>query len=168
MDKRALFILSVILLAGMFLFGEGMTGLYVMEFTQEPCGSNADCREAGQVCCNFYNEQFGVCDKETNCNAISRVTFDARRKVSTYDLMSKDEKYKLFNTMSVHVEAPKKPSNLYSLIAGMILVLIALIGIFIGKVRDIHAGRSHSLYRTKDIDEMPVVKKKKAVRKKKK
>ncbi|MFA5888564.1 MAG: hypothetical protein WC852_07690 [Candidatus Nanoarchaeia archaeon] len=168
MDKRALFIFSVVLLAGMFLFGEGITGLYVMEFTQQPCGSNAGCSEAGQACCKFYNENFGVCDRQANCDAIGRVTFDARRKVSTYELMSKDEKYKLFNTMSVHVEAPKKPSNLYSLIAGMILVLIALIGIFIGKVRDIHAGRSHSLYRTKDIDEMPVLRKKKAVRKKKK
>ena len=166
MDKRALFIFSVVFIAGMFLFGEGITGLYVMEFQQEPCGKDLDCMESGQVCCNFYNENFGVCDTEDKCDDISRVTFDARRKVSTYDLMSKDEKYKLFNTMSVHVEAPKKASNLYSLIAGMILVLIALIGIFIGKVRDIHAGKSHSLYRTKEVQEKPAVKKtKKAVKK---
>ncbi|MFH1064986.1 MAG: hypothetical protein V1734_00585 [Nanoarchaeota archaeon] len=165
MDKRALFMFSILFVAGMFLFGEGITGLYVMEFTQEPCASSSNCLEPGQVCCSFYNEDFGVCDRKANCGAISRVTFDARRKVSTYDLMSKDEKYKLFSTMSVHVEAPKKASNLYSLIAGIILVLIAFIGIFIGKVRDIHAGRSHSLYRTKHADEMPIARKKKSVKK---
>ena len=56
MDKRALFMFSILFVAGMFLFGEGITGLYVMEFTQEPCGDNSDCQETVQVCCNFYNE----------------------------------------------------------------------------------------------------------------
>lgn len=160
MDKRALFIFSILFVAGMFLFGEGITGLYVMEFQQEPCGKGFDCAE-GKTCCNFYNEDFGVCDTEDKCDDISRVTFDARRKISTYDTMSKDEKYTLFNTMSAHVEAPKKASNTYSLVAGIILVLIALIGLFVGKVRDIHYGRSHSFYRTKEEVKGKVKKKKK-------
>lgn len=159
MDKRALFMFSVLFVAGLFLFGEGITGLYVMEFQQDPCGDDFKCSE-GKLCCLFYNENYGVCDTEDKCDDISRVTFDARRKVSSYDVMSRDEKYKLFNTMSVHVESPKTASNTYALLAGIILVLIAFIGLFIGKVRDIHAGRSHSLYRTKEEVKGKVKKKK--------
>ncbi|MDD4878529.1 MAG: hypothetical protein PHO02_05840 [Candidatus Nanoarchaeia archaeon] len=164
MDKRALFMFTILFVAGLFLFGEGITGLYIMEFQQEPCGKEFDCGD-GKVCCNFYNEEFGVCDTEDKCDDISRVTFDARRKVSSYDTMSRDEKYTLFSTMSVHVEAPKTASNTYSLIAGIILVLVAFIGIFIGKVRDIHAGKSHSLYRTKEEVKGNTVRKKKAKKK---
>lgn len=168
MDKRALFMFTVVFVAGMFLFGEGITGLYVMEFHQEPCGQDFKCSE-NKACCLFYNEKFGVCDTKDKCDDISRVTFDARRKVSSYDIMSREEKYNMFSTMSLHIESPKKASNTYSLLAGIILVLIAFIGLFIGKVRDIHAGRSHSLYRTKEEAKGKVVlKKKKAVRNKKK
>ncbi len=149
MDRRALFMFSVCFIAGMFLLGEGITGLYVMEFQQPPCDADNKC-SAENVCCLFYNEDFGVCDKETNCDAIEKVTFDARRKISTYDSLGKSQKYDMFSTVTAHIEGPKKESRAYSMIAGVILILIALIGLFVGKVRDIHAGRSHSLYRTRE------------------
>lgn len=149
MDRKALFIFSVFFVSGMFLLGEGITGLYVMDFRQNACDSDDKCMDSN-VCCLFYNEDFGVCDKEANCAAIDKATFDARRKISTYDRLETRVKYEMLSsTLNSHLEGPKKESRVYSMIAGVILIFIALAGLFIGKVRDIHSGKSHSLYRNK-------------------
>ena len=149
MDKRALTLFTVFFVAGMLFMGNGITGLYMAEFKQKACEGPLQCA-GDETCCNFYNEKFGVCDRQENCDAIARFTFDERRKVSTYDAMETSEKYQLFNMAGAHIEGPQKASRLYSMLAGVLLVLVALIGFFIGKVRDIHAGKSHSLYRTKE------------------
>lgn len=148
MDKRALMLFTAVLLAGMFLFGNGITGLYVMDFKQAPCDTDDKCVAEG-TCCLFYKESFGICDKQENCKAIEQTTFDARRKISTYDSLTMNEKYEMFSMVGKHIEGPAKENKLYSAIAGIFLVLFAILGFFIGKVRDIHAGKSHSLYRTK-------------------
>ncbi|MBU1321474.1 MAG: hypothetical protein KKF46_03880, partial [Nanoarchaeota archaeon] len=138
MDRKALFMFSIFFVSGMFLLGEGITGLYVMDFQQPACDADDKCIESN-VCCLFYNEDFGVCDNENNCDAIEKATFDARRKISTYDSLDTSQKYSLFSTVTSHIEGPKKENRLYSMIAGVILIFIALAGLFIGKVRDIHA-----------------------------
>ena len=148
MDKRALVLFTAFFVAGMLFLGNGITGLYIVDFKQEACESPLECKDG--TCCNFYNEKFGVCDRQENCAAIERATFEARKKISTYDSLDKTEKYKMFSTVGAHIEGPKKADRLYSMLAGVLLVLFALIGFFIGKVRDIHEGRSHSLYRTKE------------------
>jgi len=129
-------------LAGLLLFGKGLTGLYILDFKQPPCDEDKDCAK-GEACCYFYKENFGVCDKKSECAAIESVTFNARH--STYYLMEKTEKYKLFSMTSKHLEGPSKQSSLYSAVAGLLLILVAIFGFLVGKLRDIHAGKSRGM-----------------------
>lgn len=145
MHKRALIFFTAIFILGAFFVGNGLTGLYILEFKQPPCDEDIDCQNT-EVCCKFYNEEFGVCDEVDECDAIEKVTFDARRKISTYDSLEKKSFFPL-SLVSKHAESPSRPSMLYSTIVGLVLVLFAIAGFFIGKVRDIHSGRSKPFYR---------------------
>ena len=144
MNKKMLILFSSMFLIGVLLIGNGITGLYFLDFKQPPCDEDLDCQELN-VCCLFYNENFGVCDLEENCKAITQVTFEARQSYSTYDLKQQDMQNP--NLISSHIEGPSKNKAIYSALVGMFLILFALGGYFIGKIRDIHQGRSRSLYR---------------------
>lgn len=146
MHKQALIVFIILFLGGAFLIGNGITGLYIMDFKQPPCDDNTDCTGLNDVCCKFYNEDFGVCDRQDKCEAISRVTFDARRKISTTDFVD-NKPIAPMGLVSSHIEGPSKPGFFYSILVGSFLILLAIAGFFIGKVHDIHHGRSRSLYR---------------------
>ncbi|MBU2590004.1 MAG: hypothetical protein KKA65_00300 [Nanoarchaeota archaeon] len=145
MNKKMLLLFSAMFFIGVLLIGNGITGLYFLDFKQPPCDEDLDCLNS-DVCCLFYNEDFGVCDKIPNCEAIKQVTFEARQSYSTYDSLEKQDVNNP-KLISSHIEGPSKNNAIYSALVGMFLILFAVGGYFIGKIRDIHQGRSRSLYR---------------------
>ena len=68
-DRRLILGITILLFCGIFLIGKGFTGMYLIDFEQEYCNTDEDCI-TGQVCCNFYKEESGVCDEKSNCKAI--------------------------------------------------------------------------------------------------
>ncbi len=145
MNKRMLVIFSAMFFMGMLLIGNGITGLYLLDFKQPPCDENFDCPES-EVCCMFYEKEFGVCDMEDKCDAIRKTTYDVSQSMTTYHSLNKEDPGFL-NIMSSHVQAPSKNKTIVSALVGMVLILFALSGYFIGKIRDIRTGRSRAFYR---------------------
>ncbi len=72
---------------GILLVGTGITGFYSIDFEQELCQTDDDC--AYSVCCPVYNEEFGLCDQEENCDGIYIATKNAEevKKTSSTNVM---------------------------------------------------------------------------------
>lgn len=145
MNKKLIVLFSVIFLAGVFLIGNGVTGLYMLELNKMPCNENSDCAQS-DVCCFFSNEDFGVCDLEKECPAIERASFEAGKKMTNSEFAETSFESNP-SLLSSHIETPAKPKAVYSAIAGILLVFISFTGYFIGKVRDIHYGKSRHFFR---------------------
>lgn len=146
MNKKMLVLFSSMFIIGMLFIGNGITGLYFLDFKQPPCDDNVDCQDM-EVCCMFYEENFGVCDRQDKCEGIRQLTFEARQSYSTYDNLNDEQPAGELNLLSSHVEGPSKTKAIYSFLVGMVLILFALGGYSLGKIRDIHQGRSKFLYR---------------------
>lgn len=105
--------------------------MYLIDFKQEYCNSNDDCL-TGQVCCNFYKEDSGVCDKEDNCKAIEQLTMEEKAKISTsfedYKF-TEEERLSMAKQISSHLEKPMTKNNYASIIVGAILLILGIIWI---------------------------------------
>ena len=131
-DRLVVLGITLILFFGIFLIGRGITGLYLIDFEQEYCKHDLDCM-AEQVCCKFYKEDIGVCDKESNCKAIEQITKEEKEKISgslylegEYEFTEED-KIKAVKTITSHLEKPTSPSNFPSIITGGILLILGVI-----------------------------------------
>jgi hypothetical protein len=108
--------LMALLFFSSWLMGEGVTGLYLLDWEQNYCLSNADCY-MGEVCCPFYNDQGGVCDLEEKCPSIYRLTMETGGQTSV------NTKQTVFN-----LEQPRSLVNNIALIfLGLILIIIVII-----------------------------------------
>ncbi|MBU4501163.1 MAG: hypothetical protein KKA79_01110 [Nanoarchaeota archaeon] len=116
----------------MVLIGRGMTGMYLIDFSNDYCDSNDDCL-TDQVCCNFYGEDSGVCDTESNCQAITQITKEEKERISTdvqlqemYKL-TEEEKLNAIKTISSHLEKPQAENNYPTIISGIVLLALGII-----------------------------------------
>ena len=117
---------------GISLIGLGFTGMYLVDFPQEYCSVNEDC-QSGQVCCNFYKENSGVCEKQESCKAIEQVTMEMKQKIST-DLglagdykFTEEDRLAASKQISSHLEKPLTKNNYASIIVGALLLIMGLI-----------------------------------------
>ena len=140
-NKIIAILITLTFFLGILLTGKGFTGMYLIDFEQKYCSSDADCL-AGQACCYFYKENSGVCDQENNCKAIEQITKEEKEKVSSVlDLeadykFTEEEKLKVTKQISSHLEKPMVKSNYASLIVGEILLILGLIWVIYLKRSD--------------------------------
>jgi len=129
-------IVLLLFLLGAFFLGRGITGLYLMDFEQQPCVKDFDCNTI-EVCCKFYHEDYGVCDSKENCAAIESVT---REELQATDISSKEHdaqnkigitQKKLMSALKTHYERPQKQSQVHSVFVGAVLLLFALIVFYV-------------------------------------
>ena len=76
MEGKKLFSVLVVLLAlfGMGLLTDGITGFVVSDqYVKKLCSFNTEC-DAPEVCCIFYEEQRGTCNKIEMCDDILELT----------------------------------------------------------------------------------------------
>jgi len=134
-DRLIVLGLTLILFFGIFLLGNGIiTGSYLIDFEQPYCSNDDECY-SGKVCCNFYKEDSGVCDVESNCHAIEQITKEEKEKISS-DLylegeykFSAEDKLNAMKTISSHLEKPQAPSKWPSIITGIILLVLGALWI---------------------------------------
>lgn len=128
-DRTIILGLTLLLFFGIFLIGRGFTGMYLIDFPQESCSSDDDCL-TDQKCCEFYKEDSGVCEKESNCQAIEQITREAKAKISTsfeeYKFTEED-KLEVTKQISSHLEKPMAKNNNASIIVGAILLILGII-----------------------------------------
>lgn len=134
-DRLIIIGLTFTLFFGIFFLGKGITGLYLIDFEQDYCDENADCKQ-GEVCCNFYGEDSGICDKSSNCQAIRQITKEEKEKISSGLLLEEEYKFTeadkqmVSKMISSHIEKPQTTkSNTYSIITGGILLILGLVWI---------------------------------------
>lgn len=128
-DRTIILGLTLLLFFGIFLMGKGFTGMYLIDFPQESCSSDDDCL-TDQKCCKFYKEDSGVCEKESNCQAIEQITRDAKAEMSSafeeYKFTEED-KLEVTKQISSHLEKPMGKNNNASIIVGAILLILGII-----------------------------------------
>jgi len=134
--KSKKWIVLLLFLSGAFFLGRGITGLYLMDFEQQPCVEDSDCSGV-EVCCKFYHEDYGVCDFEENCAAIESVT---REELQTTEFSSEEQNQKisvtqrkLMSALKTHYEKPQKQSQVHSVFVGAVLLLFALIVFYVNR-----------------------------------
>jgi hypothetical protein len=122
-DRLIVLGLTLFFFFGIFLVGRGFTGMYLIDFQQ------------GKVCCNFYKENSGVCEQQSNCKAIEQITMDMKQKITTDIGLAEDYKFteedKLAATkqISSHLEKPLTKNNYASILVGAILLILGIIWI---------------------------------------
>lgn len=133
-DRMIILGLTLIFFLGIFLMGRGITGMYLIDFEQEDCSGDEDCL-AEEVCCNFYKEDSGVCDKESNCKAIELITKEEKERISSglglegdYKFTEED-KLRATKQISSHIEKPLTQNNYASIIVGGLLLILGVIWI---------------------------------------
>lgn len=132
-DRIIILGITLLFFLGVLLVGRGFTGMYLIDFEQEYCSNDEDCI-TGQVCCNFYKENSGVCDKKNNCKAIEQITREEKEKISS-DLgleeyrFTEEDKLRVTKQISSHIERPMTKSNYASVVVGVILLILGVIWI---------------------------------------
>lgn len=133
-DRLIILGLTLFFFFGIFLVGRGFTGMYLVDFEQNSCDNNEDCLE-GQVCCNFYKENSGICEQQSNCQAVEQVTRELKQEITTDFGLAEDYKFteedKLEATkqISSHLEKPLTKNNYTSVLVGAILLILGIIWI---------------------------------------
>lgn len=133
-DRLIILGLTLFFFLGILLIGRGFTGMYLIDFEQEYCSNDEDCL-AGEVCCNFYKEDSGVCDEKSNCKAIEQITKEEKERISSS--LSLEEEYKfteedklrVTKQISTHIEKPMTKNNYASIIVGAVLLILGVIWI---------------------------------------
>ncbi len=134
-DRMIVLGLTLLFFFGILLMGRGLfTGMYLIDFEQEYCSNNEDCLE-GNVCCNFYKEDSGICEKQDNCKAVEQITMEMKQKISTDIGMAEDYKFteedklSASKQISTHLEKPLTKNNYASVLVGAILLILGIIWI---------------------------------------
>ncbi|MEA3378545.1 MAG: hypothetical protein U9Q69_02790 [Nanoarchaeota archaeon] len=128
MVKFSIIISLILAFFGIALLGRGITGLYFLDFDLPPCQTDNNCLE---VCCQFYNEDHGVCDKEENCKAIYDLTHEEYLRMSNLEVESSIIAGKMYSVVKAHKESPSQQTHFNSMIVGLVLLLFAVIGLMI-------------------------------------
>lgn len=133
-DRLIIIGLTFLFCFGIFLMGKGFTGMYLIDFEQEECSTNEGC-PAEQACCYFYKEDYGVCDKTSNCKAIELITKEEKERISSSLYLeeeykfTEEDKLRATKQISSHLEKPTTQSNYASIAVGAMLLILGIIWI---------------------------------------
>lgn len=133
MIKPLTVVAILLVLFGIAFLGRGITGMYFVDFKLPPCDSDKDC---DNVCCKFYEADYGVCDEGDKCKAIWDLTKEEYVRMSNLKV-DESVMLKKFNAVvKAHREAPAQKTHFNSIIVGLVLLLLATIGMLIR--HDVH------------------------------
>ena len=140
----------VLTFVGILLVGTGITGFYSIDFEQPICQTDDDCSYS--VCCAVYNEEFGLCDQQENCDGIYIATKNAEE-------VQKTSSTNVFRTADLSGLEEEATQSYIAVALGIILLLI------IAVVSYVEWQQHHE---TKRVVKKKVTKKRKKVKKRKK
>ena len=126
MEKKIISIICLLFLAlgGLFVF-DGITGMYSWDRIEDICVDDSECSD-GNVCCKFYNENYGVCGGFSVCDDISKVSMEEKQQFSALESPSLEiNPTALVSSVRAHVEEPMSDYSRNSVIVGLLLVLFA-------------------------------------------
>lgn len=105
-----------------FLFiKEGMTGMYMFDSREDLCSYNTECL-LPKVCCQFYQEEKGVCDWQDNCNGVYLVTKQEKLQLTAGQQLTQEQ----IEQIAFEIEQPKKvKENSPLIIIGLLLLILA-------------------------------------------
>ena len=134
-NENRLEVMGIVLLMlfGILFVGRGFSGMYLIDFDQQDCEDDSDCRSG--VCCDFYKESSGVCDLKENCNAIEQITKEEKEKISSNLGLEADfkfsegQRFEATKLISSHLEKPMNGNSYPSIIVGAILLSLSIIWI---------------------------------------
>ncbi|MFH1972522.1 MAG: hypothetical protein ABIJ18_03540 [archaeon] len=129
----------LIALTAIFLLGHGITGFYLMDYSQTTCLTDSDCSD---TCCPVYGESYGLCDSEGNCDSI----YAATKEVSS------SQSYLSPTQIKTEARAASVEKNYIAVALGVFLAFIVLIVAYV--------ERKHSPKVTKKKTKKKVKKKK--------
>jgi len=104
----------IVAFAAIALLGNGITGFYLMDFSQSTCIEDSDCPN---VCCPVYGEEYGICDVESNCDEI----YAATKEVSSHQSSLTPSE------MKQEARATSFEQNYVAVALGIILAAIVLV-----------------------------------------
>ncbi|MFH0752368.1 MAG: hypothetical protein V1914_02095 [archaeon] len=140
MEKRIISIICLLFLAlgGLFVC-DGITGMYSWDRIDDICVADSECSDSN-VCCKFYNENYGVCGKFSVCNGISKVSMEEKQQFSNLNPPSPEViETALVSSVRAHVEEPMSDYNRNSVVVGLLLVLFAF-GVYFFADRHVKSG----------------------------
>lgn len=131
MDKKFIIIICSLFFAlGGLLVTQGITGMYSWDRFDSFCESDSKCGTS-QVCCKFFDEDYGVCNKFSNCASISMATMEEKQHFSVLNPPEPAvSKVKLFDSVRHNVEEPRSDNNRNSVVVGLIIIAFA-IGVYL-------------------------------------
>ncbi len=109
---------TILLCASLLLVGQGITGFYTLDYTQELCQVDSDCSYS--VCCPVYGEEYGVCDQESNCDGIYLATRNTVESGNT-------ESSSVLRTASVSDIEEEASQSYIALALGLIILLVVAV-----------------------------------------
>lgn len=113
-------IAAFIVFIGLGFIGKGITGMYLLDFPEKTyCSEDSECPQ-DQVCCLFYQQNTGICEKAGTCQAIYEVTKQETNRGQTAVFLQ---------TAAIQnppVERPVLQRNYFSLILGVILIFVGI------------------------------------------
>jgi len=116
-------IATICLILGLFLISNSITGMYLLDWEKigkDYCTKDDGCSK-GLVCCEFYEEDIGVCAKKSECSAIYQVTMETKSTQTSTNPQIPSKKV-------MNIESPLNTTpNMLLLIAGILLIIIGLI-----------------------------------------
>jgi hypothetical protein len=128
MKKVTITIAIIFGLMSMAFLGKGITGMYLIDFKLSPCETDNDCDD---TCCKFYNVDEGVCDFESNCNAILQITREEYIRMTNLNVDSSVMLNKYQSIVKAHIEAPAQESHLNAILVGLVLLLLMAVSLLI-------------------------------------
>jgi len=90
MHKRyTISLIIAVLIVSILFIGGGLTGFIIKEQDFEYCKVDSECSN-DNVCCLFYQEKVGLCDKYSKCNVIYSVSREEKSDDLRFPGMSTD------------------------------------------------------------------------------
>ena len=117
-ERLVIVLLIIIGLIGISILGSGITGMVTFDETvKKLCSSSEECDE-NEVCCLFYGEDSGVCQKEELCTSIREITRNEKKE--------KEEFLLLFS------KGREKQKNIYSneILFGSLIIIFVFFSIY--------------------------------------
>ena len=110
-------LLIILGLIGLGLTGIGFTGMVVMDdYVKQICELDEDCKTS-EVCCLFYMEDSGVCNKQEMCSTITSITKNEQEQKTIFG----------FGGATVSTQETLKKSYLIQALLGLLILIVTAI-----------------------------------------
>src|SRR3989344_161622 len=121
-EKGVLVFFSLVLISGFLLLGQGITGMFSVDWETTYCSDQVQCNSP-EVCCKFYEEEAGICEAADKCYSITQVTKQEKLSMTTQKPLTQTQVESIIKT-----ETPQRfTQELPTIIAALILVIIGLV-----------------------------------------